>query len=94
MIEGRTLFQEILWKIHHVFDDQWTFDSSRGPKTGADINFMNPIKQLGYFDWFLNQVSNRMSDIIAISDPFIREQLGMTINRAICDAQLCVTCSR
>jgi hypothetical protein len=61
MIEGRTLFQEILWKIHHVFDDQWTFDSSRGPKTG-------------------------------ISDPFIREQLGMTINRAICDAQLCVTC--
>lgn len=92
MIEGRTLFQEILWKIHHVFDDQWTFDGSRGPKTGANINFMNPIKQLGYFDWFLSQVSNRMSDIIAISDPFIREQLGMTINRAICDAQLCVTC--
>jgi len=91
MIEERTIFQETLWKIHHVFDDQWTFDSFRGPKTPADMIRMNPIKQLGYFDWFLNQVSNRMSDIIAISDPFVREQLGMTINRAICDAQLCIT---
>ncbi len=92
MVEGRTLFQEILWNIHHVFDDQWTFDSYRGPKTAADDILMNPIKQLSYFDWFLSQVNNRMSDIIAISDPFKREQLGMTINRAICDAIICVTC--
>lgn len=91
MIEGRILYQETLWKVHHIFDDQWTFDSSRGPKSAANANLLNPIKNLGYFDWFISQVSGRMSDIIAISDPFAREQLGMTINRAICDAQLCVT---
>lgn len=92
MIEGRTLYQELLWKIPHVFNDQWTFDGFRGPKTAVDVNLINPIKQLGYFDWFIGQISNRMCDIVAISDPFVREQLGMTINRAICDAQLCITC--
>jgi len=91
MIEGRTLYQETLWKVQHVFDDQWTFDGSRGPKSAANPILLNPIKQLGYFDWFIGQVNERMLDTIAISDPFVREQLGMTINRAICDAQLCVT---
>jgi len=92
MIEGGTLYQELLWKIHHVFNDQWTFDGFRGPKTAANVSLINPIKQLGYFDWFIGQISNRMCDIVDISDPFAREQLGMTINRAICDAQLCITC--
>jgi len=91
MIEGRTLYQEALWKIHHIFNDQWTFDGSRGPKSAADANILNPIKQFDYFDWFISKVSDRMSDIIAISDPFAREQIGMTINRAMCDAQICVT---
>lgn len=91
MIEGETLYQETLWSIHHIFDDQWTFDGSRGPKVAADAIRLNPIKQLNYFDWFISKVNDRMSDIIAISNPFVREQLGMTVNRAICDAQLCIT---
>lgn len=91
MIDGRTLYQKTLWSVHHVFDDQWTFDSSRGPKSAADTTRLNPIKQLNYFDWFISKVNDRMYDIIDISDPFTREQLGMTINRAILDAQLCVT---
>lgn len=90
MTEGGTLYQATLWKIHHIFDDQWTFDSGRGPKRAANPNFLNPIKNLDYFDWLINQISQRMSDIAAISDPFLREQIGMTVNRAICDCQLCV----
>jgi len=91
MIEGRTSYQELLWKIFHVFDDQWTFDGFRGPKFAVKEKSLNPVKQIDYFDWFIEQISNRMYDILAISDPFVREQVGMTINRSICDAQLCVT---
>jgi len=92
LIEGRTLYQELLWKLHHVFDDQWTFDSSRGPKSAVKALDLNPVKQLGYFNWIIERISSRMCDIVAMPDPFLREQLGMTINRAICDAQLCTTC--
>lgn len=92
MMDGRTNYQEILWDIHHIFDDQWTFDSSRGPKLRADKKNLNPVKQqLNYFQWFINKINERMQDIMGISDPFLREQLGMTINRAIFDAQLCIS---
>lgn len=92
MMDGRTNYQEILWDIHHIFDDQWTFDSSRGPKIRADKASLNPVKQqLNYFEWFIEKINEKMQDIIEISDPFLREQLGMTINRAIFDAQLCVS---
>jgi len=91
MTESGTLYQETLWKFHHVLDDQWTFDGSRGPKSKVSEQSFSPIEQLTYFDWFIDQVSQRMSDIIAISDPITREQIGMTINRAICDAHLCIT---
>lgn len=90
MTEKRTLNQEILWRLHHVFDDQWTFDGSRGPKSGASEIHLNPVRQFGYLDWFLEQVDKRMTDLIAIPDPLRREQIGMTMNRAICDAVLCV----
>lgn len=32
MTEANTLFTRILWDFHHVFDDQWTSDGSRGQK--------------------------------------------------------------
>jgi len=91
MLEGKTLYQEALWMLEGVFDDSLTSHGSGGPKSAADPDRLSPLHNLGYFEWFMAQVSARMSDIVAISDPFRREQLGMTANRAICDAHLCVT---
>jgi len=90
MTEGDTLYQRVLFSMHHVFDDQWTFDGARGPKSGACAGFLNPIANVGYFEWLIDNVGKRMADIADISDPWKREQLGMTINRAIYDAVLCV----
>jgi len=91
MREGKTRYQRTLWKVHHVFDDQLTFNSSRGPKSAVSETVLNPIDNLAYFDWFIRRISDRMLDLVRIADPFEREQFGMTINRAICDAQLCAT---
>lgn len=90
MTEGDTVHQRVLFAIHHVFDDQWTFDGARGPKSVANAVTLNPIANLGYMEWFIDKVTNRMADIANISDPWKREQVGMTVNRAIYDAVLCV----
>lgn len=91
MTEANTLYTKILWDLHHVFDDQWTFDSSRGPKSAINEVILNPIKQLDYFQWFIERIDNRMSDIISIEDYLLREKLVMTVNRAINDAVISVT---
>lgn len=91
MTEKSTLYTEVMWDFHHVLDDQWTFDGSRGPKTAASATQLNPARQLGYFDWFLTNLGQRMSDLAAMADPLLREQVGMTIDRAMCDAVLAVT---
>ena len=91
MTEGSTHYQHILWSFHHIFDDQWTFDSSRGPKSSFNAKWLNPIDNVEYFDWFINKMNGRMNDIMDVSNPFKREKLGMTFNRAIYDALLCVT---
>ena len=90
MTEADTVYQRVLFSMHHVFDDQWTFDGARGPKSGARAGSLNPIANAGYFEWLIDNVGKRMADIADISDPWQREQLGMTINRAIYDAVLCV----
>ncbi|HML04422.1 MAG TPA: hypothetical protein VK426_01480 [Methanobacterium sp.] len=91
MTEANTLYTRILWDFHHVFDDQWTFDGSRGPKSAINEVFLNPIKQLDYFQWFIEKIDNRMNDIISIEDPLLREKLVMTVNRSIADAIMSVT---
>jgi len=91
MTEGKTLYQEILWNLHDVFDDQWTFLSGRGPKVRVRARDMRPTKQTGYMRWFLETLSSRMSDIISEPDQLKREQMAMTFNRAMCDAQLCIS---
>lgn len=91
MTEAETLYNQILWDLHHVFDDQWTFDSSRGPKSDSNDILLNPIKQLDYFKWFIGKINDRMSDILLIDNSLLREKLVMTINRAIYDAQIAVT---
>jgi|GEM_PF-2273199 len=91
MTEANTLYTRILWDLHDIFDDQWTFDGSRGPKSSGDHIRLNPLRQLDYFQWFIKKIDERMKDIVTIEDPLIREQLVMTVNRIIVDAQLSVT---
>lgn len=91
MTESNTLYTRILWDFHHIFDDQWTFDGSRGPKSAINEVLLNPIKQIDYLQWFIEKIDNRMSDIISIEDTLLREKLVMTVNRAITDAIISVT---
>ena len=91
MMEADTLYTNILWDFHHLFDDQWTFDSSRGAKSSTSGIILNPINLLDYFQWFIDKIDNRMKDIISIEDHLLREKLVMTVNRAIYDALLSVT---
>ena len=91
MTEANTLYTRILFDFHHVFDDQWTFDESRGPKSAINEVILNPIKQIEYFQWFIDKIDERMIDIISIEQPLLREKLVMTVNRAITDAILSVT---
>ncbi|AUB54982.1 hypothetical protein BK007_02410 [Methanobacterium subterraneum] len=91
MTEENTLYTRILWDFHHVYDDQWTFDGSRGPKSAINEVILNPVKQLDYFQWLIEKIDDRMKDIISIEDALLREKLVMTVNRAITDALISVT---
>ncbi|WP_321423341.1 hypothetical protein [uncultured Methanobacterium sp.] len=91
MTEENTLYTRILWDFHHVYDDQWTFDGSRGPKSAINEVILNPVKQLDYFQWFIEKIDDRMNDIISIEDALLREKLVMSVNRAITDALISVT---
>ena len=90
MTEATTLYTKILWDMHHLFDDQWTFDGFRGPKSSIEPSLLNPINQLDYFDWLIKKIDLRMDEILLIDDYLLREKLVMTINRAIYDAQMSV----
>ncbi len=84
-------YSNVLWRLHHIFDDQWTFDSARGPKSAASETAMNPVKNLEYFTWFFGQIGGRMTDILSIASPLRREQLCMTFSRAVCDCVLSIS---
>ncbi|MCK9151542.1 hypothetical protein [Methanobacterium alcaliphilum] len=88
MTEENTCYTKILWDMHHIFDDQWTFDSGRGPKNSADPDYIFPLEQLKYYEWFIELINDCMEKIISIDDFLKREQLVLTLNRAIFDAQL------
>ena len=80
-----------LWMLHHIFDDQWTFDGSRGFKSSASAKDLNPIENLGYLTWLIQKIDERMNDIQLMSDPLHREQVCMTFSRAVCDSILSVS---
>ena len=88
MTEESTLYTRILWDMHHIFDDQWTFDSDRGPKNSVHPFHIIPTEQLEYYEWFIRLINGCMEHIISIGDFLKREQLVLTLNRSIFDAQL------
>lgn len=90
MFERRTTFHELLYSIQHFYGDEEFSDLFGRKKTPSSEIFLNPIRQFNYFDWFIKKVNDRMVDIIQVQDPIKREQLGMTFNRALLDAQLCI----
>jgi hypothetical protein len=84
-------FCHILWRLHHVYDDQWTFDSSRGPKSAAPAKAFNPSENIEFIEWTITQIRNRMEELLVISDFVQREQFAMTFSRAAVDAILAVS---
>jgi hypothetical protein len=84
-------YSNILWRLQHIFDDKWTFRSSRGFKSSADDIQLNPVRNIEYFVWFIKRIDDRMKDIVSIVDPLRREQLCMTFTRAVCDCILSIT---
>lgn len=84
-------YSNVLWRFHHIFDDQWTFDGFRGPKSAACGMALNPVKNLEYFAWYFERVGERMTDVLAIGEPLRREQLCMTFSRAVSDCVLSIS---
>ena len=87
--ESRGIYFEILFKFVHIYNDQWTFDGRGSTKSLVSINDFETLQPTSYFEEVIRIIGQRMKDIISISDPWNREILGMTINRAICDAIIC-----
>lgn len=81
-------YANVLYRMTHVFDDQWTFDGFRGPKTSAPSVATIPVKNLDYFAWLAGLINDRMLDILALGDPLVKEQTSMTFSRAVFDCVL------
>jgi hypothetical protein len=81
-------FLYILGRLHHVFNDQWTFDGFRGPKFVTPSERIKPTQCLEFISWLGKNISERMEDLLSIEDVVRREQLAMTFNRAACDGIL------
>ena len=82
-------FTNVLWMLHHVLDDQWTFDGSRGPKSKIPDDI--PVADVTSFFCFVTDLlSLRMHELL--EKPFLeREQLAMTYSRAVSDTVLAVS---
>ncbi|UCC20181.1 MAG: hypothetical protein JSV62_02540 [Promethearchaeota archaeon] len=82
--------QHVLNSFTHIFSDDL---SQHMPMQGTILlkkDFPKPHVQMEYYKWFINIVNLRVKDFLKIQDIFKREQLVMTINRAMCEAQLCI----
>lgn len=84
MSESNAVYIHLLWKFHHVYDDQWTFDSARGPKSAADPIVFNPVNLLDFFEWYIKSLDNLLEKLISMQDEK-RQQKVMTINGFMCD---------
>lgn len=90
MTEGGA-YEHILWSMHHILDDQWTFDGSRGPKSKMSTHNINPLSNIEFIKWVVKKIDDRMKDLIEISDHIKCEQIAMTFSRAVCDSVLSVS---
>lgn len=88
---GNTPFGQILWNLCYILDDQWTFDGSRGFKSETSLKSIAPTSLVDYLVWLSEIVNHRMADLLELANPVEREQLAMTVNRAICDGILAVS---
>jgi len=87
----RGVYQDILWHLCHAMDDQWTFDSSRGPKSQAQAREFSCEDTIAYIRWTAETIGKRMRDLLEIPTALSREQLAMTFSRAVCDCLLSTT---
>ena len=87
----RGVYQDILWHLCHAMDDQWTFDSSRGPKSKAQAQAFGCEDTIAYIKWTAETIGKRMGDLLGIPTALSREQLAMTFSRAVCDCVLSTT---
>ncbi len=79
-------YRNILEILFDYFNDQWTFDGSRGPKQQFPPTNYNFLESLDYIRWFCTQIKNRMEELCNIADEFVQFKIGSTLNRAIVDA--------
>ncbi|MFX0139203.1 MAG: hypothetical protein ACFFDN_36515 [Candidatus Hodarchaeota archaeon] len=82
--------QHVLNPFTHILSDNL---SQHMPVQGTILlkkDFPKPHAQMDYFRWFIRTVNSRVNDFLKIQDIFQREQLVMTINRAMCEVQLCI----
>jgi hypothetical protein len=84
------VYQDILWKLHHVYNDQWTLDGFRGPKSVTPSENVVPTGNVGFLNWIIKSTKTRMEELLSVDDPIERESLAMTYSRAAFDCILSV----
>ncbi len=53
--------------LFDVMSDQWTGAcGGRGPKLMADSTELNPIRSVGFLEWLVGVMVQRMTDLVAI----------------------------
>jgi hypothetical protein len=87
-MKSKDAFNHILWDLHNVFDDQWTFDGSRGPKSKIHINYLRIPDTLDYIKWSINLISDKIKELISEADNAYIIKFVNTYNRACCDCIL------
>ncbi|WP_018248803.1 hypothetical protein [Orenia marismortui] len=91
MKEADTLYNHLLWKMHHIFDDQWTFNSMRGPKSALSKDLFSFEDLLNFFEWYINLLSDKLKELLSIKESYLRQQRVMTLNSILCDMFFSIT---
>lgn len=91
MKEADTLYTHLLWKMHHLFDDQWTFDSLRGPKSSYSKDTFELNDLLNFYEWYINSLSNKIEELLTIEETNLRQQRVMTLNSILSDMFFSIT---
>jgi len=91
ILKQEGIFQKMFFDlgINNIYSDQYAFDSY-GAKIEAQASLMNPKRLTAFFDWFIGKIDRRMEDIVNLKNPERIEQLTMTLNRALWDAQIAI----
>lgn len=91
MKRGGDLHEHLLRKLCHVFDDQWTHDSSRGFKSASDATLFNPLYLLEYFEWYIGTLNSRLEELAGVTEEHTRQQRAMTLNSILADSFIATT---